>query len=240
MTDKNKDSHKTFSELLDSGEIFTEKLVLILQGNAFHGALPIDGSNKLRYRGNRVTPIVPLKSLILRHLEPREIAESVSFEQIGTEIRVYFNPPPSVMDDKEQTGGIKSYDYKKGDMIVHMTVPLLEIWPDFVCPDWKIYFSYFSNIGKGNTFHALPFTKNKGELEKTEFKNGLGRIEREIVKSDHFPGAYECKTYWVNSSKRLVTGDAGILLLEKPGKREHLRKKFNIGVNFGRRRSRYV
>ena len=60
MTDKNKDSHKTFSELLDSGEIFTEKLVLILQGNAFHGALPIDGSNKLRYRGNRVTPIVPL------------------------------------------------------------------------------------------------------------------------------------------------------------------------------------
>ncbi|MGD2087168.1 MAG: hypothetical protein PVH61_13375 [Candidatus Aminicenantes bacterium] len=233
MTDKNKDSYQTFSELLDSGEIFTGKLVLILQGNAFHGALPIDGSNRLRYRGQKVTPIVPLKSLILRHLEPREIAEAVSFEQIGTEIRVYFNPPPSIMDDKEQAGDMKSYDYKKGDMIVHMAVPLLEIWPDFVSPDWEIYFSYFSNIDKGKTFYVLPFTKNSGELVKTEFKNGLGKIEREIVQLDHFPEAYECKTYWTNSSKQLVSGDAGILLLKKPGKRKRLRKKFNIGVNFG-------
>ena len=233
MSDKNNASNKTFSELLDSGELFTEKLVLILQGNAFGGTLPIDGSNNLHYRSQQVTPIIPLKSLILNHLEPYEIAGAVWFEQIGTEIRVYFNPPSSVMHGKEQTRCMKSYNFKKGDMVVHMTVPLLEIWPDFVCPDWKIYFSYYSNIGKGNTFYALPFIKNSGELEKTEFKIGLGRIEREIVKSDHFPGAYECKTYWTNSSKRLVTGDAGILLLKQPEEREQLIKKFNIGVNFG-------
>lgn len=237
MSEKNSGSNKDLPEHLDSNELFTEKLVLILQGNAFPRTLPIEGSNKLQYRGQQVTPLVPLKNWILSHLEPREIAGALCFEQIGTEVRVYFNTPSSFFQGKKQPGGMKSYNFKKSDMIVHMTAPHLEIWPDFVDPDWKIYFSYFSNIGRGDTFYARPITKNSSEMEKTEFnnglKNGLGKLEKEIVKSDHFPEAYECKTCWNNSSKRMVTRDAGILLLKKPEARSLLRKKFNIGINFG-------
>jgi hypothetical protein len=219
-------------------DFFSEKLLLIQQRDAFPGTLPIDGSNKLLYRNQLVTPIVPISDLLLKYLEPRDIANRMRYEQIGSdEIRVYLNLPLSGINGRK--GGEdfifnKSYSFKKGDIIVQRAVPILELWPDFVSTSWKIYFSYFSSTDKDKVFYATPINHQDTKAwEKKEFRNKAEQTIKEIIRMDHFPEAYECKTYWIDQNKRLIANDAGILLLKKPKEVKPVGKTFNLGVDFG-------
>jgi hypothetical protein len=219
-------------------DFFTEKLVLVQQKNAFPGMLPISGIDGLNFRKRQVTPIIPINDLILKYLNPQDIANRMRFEQIGgEEIRVYLNLPLTGISGSKKGEDFlirKSYNFKKGDIIVQTVVPILEIWPNFVSPKWNIYYSYFSTTGEDKVIYASPFKQNDEKWEIQEFKSKSGKTEKEIIKMDRFPEAYECKSYWLDANKRLTATYAGLLLLQKPESIPPIPEKTtNIGIDFG-------
>ncbi|MGD2087162.1 MAG: tetratricopeptide repeat protein [Candidatus Aminicenantes bacterium] len=219
-------------------DFFTEKLVLIKQKNAFPGTIKIKGSENLFFRGGAVTPVIPLTGFIIDYLDPYDLADRVRFEQLEDEFIVYLYLPLTGPDSIGKGFVIsRSYSFKKGDIIVQMAVPILEIWPDFILPNWKIYYSYFSTSGRENVIYASPFKQVDEKWDNREVKNKSGNIEREIIQMDHFPEAFECRTYLLETNKRLIAIEVGILLLERPEEIKPLGKTFNIAVDFGTSRT---
>jgi len=213
-------------------EFFTQKLILVKQKDACPGAMQPAGVENLSFKGESVTPIIPLTDLILPYLGSVEIANSLSFEGFGNEdeFKVTFNIPLSGPFGKEELFKIsKTYRAKEGEVETVMSVPFMEVWPDFIAPDWKAYYTYFSTSGE-KTFYAFPLES----IEKRSFPVNKDLVEREVHNLDHFPDILKCKYYQVDPrNKRPVLYDVGILLVQKPEALQAKDKSFNIGVDFG-------
>ncbi|MCK5059030.1 MAG: hypothetical protein KAT34_20450, partial [Candidatus Aminicenantes bacterium] len=232
------DTHLEKAKWCTPDDFFTDKLVLVQQKNAFPGMLAIDGIDNLNYRKQQVSPVVPITDLILNYLKPEEIANRMRFEQIGEEeIRVYLNIPLAGIEGNERGEDFlirKTYNIRGGDIVIQSAVPIIDVWPNFVTPNWKIYYSYFSTSGKDKVIYATPFKQNDEKWKTRKIKEKAGKTQIEILEMDRFPEAFECKTHWLDSNRRLTAGDAGMLLLQKPEEKVTVpAKTSNIGVDFG-------
>ena len=212
-------------------EFFTDKLVLIKQRNALPGVLDIDGVEELFYQDEKVTPIVPLTSLILPYLDTEDIANRLRFERKENEFTVYFNIPlggtPTDSKDFEIS---KTFNTKKGEVEVLNSTPILDIWPDFESPHWKAYYTYFSSTGT-KTFYATPNFENKSQRA---FIDNSGEVKREINFLSEFPRIFDCKIYRIDpKNKRPQPHNVGIILINSPSQLSNKLKSFKIGIDFG-------
>ena len=82
-------------QLREPKDLFTEKLFVIDQQNAFHAALSPDGSDRLDFQGGPVTPILPLTDDLLSYLDVNDLHRRITFEETGhlyrREITTHFN-----------------------------------------------------------------------------------------------------------------------------------------------------
>lgn len=212
-------------------DFFTEKLVLIKQKNALPESIKIEGSDKLSFQDVSVTPIVPLTGLILPYLNVDDISNRLRFEQMGDEFKITLQLP------LVGTGGIakdfavsKTYRTKENEVESLMTVPVLLTWPNFISPQWKAYYTYFS-IPEEKTFYASPL--NARSIQN-KFHENKDMIQREINYLDHYPELFECKLYRIDPrNKKQVPYNVGIIIVKAPMTLPSLGKQLKIGVDFG-------
>ncbi|MCI0470373.1 MAG: hypothetical protein L0Y73_01810 [Candidatus Aminicenantes bacterium] len=211
-------------------EFFTQKLILVKQKDACPGARQPAGIAELFYQDVPVTPIIPLTGLILPYLEAEDIANRLRFDKMEDEFKVTFNIPLA------GTGGMgkdfeisKTYHAKEDEVETVMTVPITEVWPDFIAPGWKAYYTYFSTTGE-KTFYASPLES----IDKRSFPVNKELVEREVHNLDHFPEILKCKYFQIDPrNNKPVFYDVGILLVRKPESLQAKGKSFNIGIDFG-------
>lgn len=128
-------------------DFFTDTLVVIQQGGALPGAIQIEGQN-----GNpNETPLLPVKPELADFLPAVELARRASFHMLGNGIRVSIQLPLAAGRNYEIS---KTYG---ADAITRTLVPpVLEVYPDFSHPNWRLYYTFWCNGGDPNAFRAEP------------------------------------------------------------------------------------
>ncbi len=226
-------THLEDSEWCNVEDFFTEKLFVIEGKNAFPGTMDSDGCDELTFQDSPVTPIVPLSDILLKYLKTDDIARRVRFEQLKDKIKVFLYLPLTGPDGNGKDFIIcKEFGTKGNDIVVLRDVPDLEVWPNFIIPDWNIYYSYFSATGERGIY-AEPYPPNI-ITDSREFRNKRDVVERKFHQMNHFPEAFMCKCRLSDSRNRqFLQHDAGVLLLNKPMSKHKQSTSFKLGVDFG-------
>ena len=215
-------------------DFFTEKFFVIAQQEALPGEIKgIKGADNLKFQGDVITPIIPLNPEILDYLSRNDLYQRIRFESTTNGFKVYLRLPLSGNGGKSREFEIEhEYRIGNGDVVKFDNLPILEIWPNFETPSWKVYYTYYDTLGHQNTFYAKPKILEEPLNEANSFKNqkntevkinitgntknsrsfeNRGVLEREITCTETFPEALTCKAMVTNN---LVT--AGIILLSPP------------------------
>ena len=206
-------------------EYFTEKLFVIPQADAFlkqndQNVLLPGGSDTLKdVDGKSVTPILPIARELLNDFSVDELSQRVRFETTPAGIKVSLRlPSPDGGPDlsinrvyvNQKDGDAPIFD--KHEIVEIPNLPVLEIWPNFRTPDWKVYYTYF-NKAQQDTFYASPFPAD-GTPEDIK-----------ITKTSAFPEMMICK---------YKNEDAGFLFIKTPPETvPDAAKTWNVGIDFG-------
>ena len=232
-------------------EYFTDKLFVIQQENALcgtskHQIHPSTFSSKdslVDPNGNFVTPILPIKDNLLADLNISDLNQRISFEQLKDGIKVSLQVPLSNTDEEnEELETSREYKYvsdtgrdllfKNWEIVEIPALPILEIWPNFKAPNWKVYYTYFSRGRGDDTFYAkpLPTANEQGNDSRQLLESTTGNIEKEITKTSHFPEVMLCQ-YKASGSSKLE--DAGVLLIPSPESPIIDGSIWTVGIDFG-------
>ena len=209
-------------------EYFTEKLFVIPRADAFHKQnVPLaTGGDKLKnVDGESVTPILPIAKELLNDFSVDGLSQRITFETTPDGIKVSLRlPSPDTGPDfsvsrvyvNQKDGEAPIFDRHK--IVEIPNLPVLEIWPNFRTPDWKVYYTYF-NKAQQDTFYAEPFP-TAGSPE-----------DMKITKTSDFPEAMICKYKDPNASK---PEDAGFLFIKVPPLTvSDGIETWNVGIDFG-------
>lgn len=208
---------------------FTNKFFVIKQENALPGAIGgINGFRDLRFKGETITPILPITEELLEYFDYSDIAERVFLENTNDGLRVKLLLTLSGNDKETNYEVKKEYKISEGQVIKISNLPILEVWPNFSTPSWKAYYSYYDLVGQENSFYAKPIITNPG-MEVLSEKTLHGKeIEREITYTDSFPRAFQCATK-IGSDPY----PAGIILLKEPIAAKSKSETWKMGIDFG-------
>ena len=199
-------------------EYFTEKLFVIPRADAFHKqnvSLPAGGDTLKK----SVTPILPIAKELLNDFGVDGLSPRITFATIPDGIKVSLQlPSPDGGPDfsvsrvyvNQKDGEAPIFDKHK--IVEIPNLPVLEIWPNFRTPDWKVYYTYFNGKGQ-ETFYAVPFHTD-GVPEDVK-----------ITKTSAFPEVMICK---------YKSEDAGFLFIKAPPVTVPVAAKtWNVGIDFG-------
>ena len=203
-------------------EYFTEKLFVIPRADAFHKQnVPLaTGGDKLKnVDGESVTPILPIAKELLNDFSVDGLSQRITFETTPDGIKVSLQLPSadggpgfsvSRVYVNQKDGEALIFDKYK--IVEIPNLPVLEIWPNFRTPGWKVYYTYF-NKAQQDTFYVEPFPTD-GSPEDIK-----------ITKTSAFPEAMICK---------YKSEDAGFLFIKAPPVTvPDDAKTWNIGIDFG-------
>ncbi len=203
-------------------EYFTEKLFVIPRADAFlkQNVLLPTGSDTLP-----VTPILPIAKELLNDFSVDELSQRITLQTTPAGIKVDLKLPASgggpddtfsrvYVNQKDDDAAI----FDKHEIVEIPNLPVLEIWPNFRTPDWKVYYTYF-NKAQQDTFYVEPFP-TAGSPEDVK-----------ITKTSAFPEAMICK---YKDPKVSNPEDAGFLFIKAPPVTVHdAAKTWNVGIDFG-------
>ena len=211
-------------EWKDSQNLFLEEFRFVDKKDALPGAFLPQGT-KLIFQGQSITPLIPLKPILLHYFTPEDLIAKVELAQInssdGPQVRVILDLPLSELkDDPRQPKNYqiyKNYPIKEENALPE--VPILEIWPNFRAEGWHSYYAFYYDAEFGeDTFQVyLPEAK-----ERHPFVNGRGAYQ--IDRLEKFPSFIECQ----DSSGNCI----GLILLKTP-EEIRLQDRWKIGVDFG-------
>lgn len=204
-------------------EYFTEKLFVIPRSDAFlkqNVLFPAGGDTLKDVDGKSVTPILPIAKELLNDFSVDELSKRIKFETTPDGIQVSLQlPSPDggtdfaisrVYVNQKDDGDSPIFDKHK--IVEIPNLPVLEIWPNFRTPGWKVYYTYF-NEAQQDTFYVEPFPAD-GSPE-----------DMKITKTSAFPEAMICK---------YKSEDAGFLFIKAPTETvPDAAKTWNVGIDFG-------
>ena len=203
-------------------EYFTEKLFVIPRSDAFlkQNVLLPTGSDTLKdVDGNSVTPILPIAKELLNDFSVNELRQRITLQTTSAGIKVDLKLPASgggpddtfsrvYVNQKDDDAAI----FDKHEIVEIPNLPVLEIWPNFRTPDWKVYYTYFNRKGQ-DTFYAVPF-----------HTDGVPK-DMKITKTSAFPETMICK---------YKNEDSGFLFIKTPPVIvPEAAKTWNVGIDFG-------
>lgn len=190
-------------------DIFTEKLFVIGQKDAFPGAK----SASLEYKGRDLSPIMPIKIDALQNIVFEDLYnEGIKFEQNDDTITVKL----ICKDVNGMKINIeKKFDFRN-DVTILDSVPVIEIWPNFIAKGWKAYYTFiFSPDGSFQSQLDVKIITSETQIGDDKIK---------IIQTKSFPKIILC------SFKKK---EAGILLLSNPNIITILDKYGKIGIDLG-------
>ena len=204
-------------------EYFTEKLFVIPRPDAFlkqNVLFPAGGDTLKDVDGKSVTPILPIAKELLNDFSVDELSKRIKFETTPGGIQVSLQLPSHdggpdfaisrVYVNQKDDGDAPIFDKHK--IVEIPNLPVLEIWPNFRTPGWKVYYTYF-NKAQQDTFYVEPFPTD-GNPE-----------DMKITKTSAFPDVMMCK---------YESEDAGFLFIKAPTETvSDTAKTWNIGIDFG-------
>ena len=202
-------------------EYFTEKLFVIPRADAFkqNVLLPTGGDALKDVDGESVTPILPIAKELLSDFSVDELGQRITFKTtpVGIEVSLQLPSPDGGPDFSifrvyvnQKDGDAPIFDKHK--IVEIPNLPVLEIWPNFRTPGWKVYYTYFNGKGQ-NTFYAAPFHTDGGPEDV------------KITKTSAFPEMMICK---------YKNEDAGFLFIKAPPETiPDAAKTWNVGIDFG-------
>ena len=182
--------------------------------------MPTGGDALKDVDGKSVTPILPIAKELLSDFSVDELGQRITFKTtpVGIEVSLQLPSPDGGPDFSifrvyvnQKDGDAPIFD--KHEIVEIPNLPVLEIWPNFRTPDWKVYYTYFN--GKGlNTFLCRFLFHTGGMLEDVK-----------ITKTSAFPEMMICK---------YKNEDAGFLFIKAPPETvPDAAKTWNVGIDFG-------
>lgn len=220
-------------------EFFQEKMVLLPSANVFCNSFNSDKTTIL----NKYTAVLPIKPELAEIFSPSDLHNRISTAYATdnngnvTTVTLTFDFPLSGIN-----GNNIAYHFKKvysAENLIKpdtIDVPVVEIWPDFICDSWNTYYLHYSNAlsetadsvksKKGNFCFFAPWSSGRNftaNMPTDEFANIF------TAKLDCFPEALTC-TYVSNGTKT----EAGMVFLKMPDKIiPQAALNWKIGIDFG-------
>ena len=203
-------------------DFFTDRFVLIREANAFPGAKRIPGSDSITSQGKGASPILPLRKEILDYLSSSDLYKRVKYSQNSEGISLSITFPLAGGEFEFN----KSYEKESIVVLEASSLPVFEVWPDFVSDGWKEYYVFSGGIERPNGIRILPII-SLGSKSATDRLEDL-MVKLDLTKSETFPTAAS-----VFLDESLI--HSGLLLLSDPRKitETERKKSFRIGVDFG-------
>ena len=205
-------------------DLFTERLFLISRKNAFQDTLSPPGSNTLEFQGESVSPILPIRDVLLNYLDVNDLNQRISLEENDTGIVVTLRLTLTGINEQPRPFEIsKEFTIQDGGVVLIDFAPILEIWPNFNRSHWNAYYTYFTNYEQ-NTFYAKPWVTGDEIPNSRSHRNRNNSIETEITKTSRLPEAIRTEYEGV---------EAGLLLISVPEVQPSGDSTWTVGVDFG-------
>lgn len=216
---------------IEAKNLLLPELGFIDVEDALPGAFLPDNTGQLIFKGQSITPLLPLNSMLLDYFTPEDIMRRIQFSPMngadGPVIRVSFDLPLSGMnnDDKNPQNYRIYKDYPITEENGLTQVPVLEIWPNFQAVGWKEYYAFYYDMNflaspnaNDRTFQiTLPDAK-----EPHKFQEGQGSYQ--LTRLESFPSHILCE----DNARNYV----GLILLKTPTPIP-LSGSWKVGIDFG-------
>ncbi|MEM7590053.1 MAG: hypothetical protein AAF383_00760 [Cyanobacteria bacterium P01_A01_bin.83] len=206
-------------------DLFLPELKFIDLENALPGALLPEVNEPLVFNSQRITPLIPLNSLLLDYLTPKDFVKRLKFQTLktadGIKIRVILDLPLSGVkkdQDYENYRLSKDYDLKEENSLGDQ-LPVLQIWPHFRSENWQQYYIfYYDGELAEQTFQVTCPEANYAH----RFQEGFSTFQ--MYRLETFPEYLVCNDF--NHEQ------VGLIICE-PVPVVRPNKSWQIGVDFG-------
>ncbi len=176
--------------------------------NAIPGGLMPEATQPIVFAEERITPLIPLTSLLLEYFTPEDLVSYLEFRPIsGDEPQVEVS---LALPLASKSGSSEARVYRLTRLYLLRqdnalaVPPVLELWPNFRAPNWKVYYAFFFDLAAGD----LTFYVRLPDGVETENFNDDQNGNYSFTQLEAFPSFVEC----LNSSNRAI----GLILLEQP------------------------
>jgi hypothetical protein len=203
---------------LEPKDLFLSELTFIIGENALPGGSLPQSNQALNFKGDKVTPLLPINPILLEYFTPAEIVSKLRFHQDGNSPNVRLTLTLYLTGTKGKPEPHQLFiDYRLEEQNSVTTTPILEIWPHFNIPEWTEYYALYSGEMDSNSFQvSFSQAREQNEFESQSF-------QYITTKFDSFPSHIDC-----NSENRTI----GVILLDVP-KQTRLTETWKVGVDFG-------
>lgn len=211
---------------LPSQDLFLPDFKFIDQEGILPGALLPDGSQSLVFKGQNITPLIPVNPILLNYFNPEDLAKKIIKFQLvkdsgGTSlVKVTLTLPLyGVKGGKAPQNFYITKEYPLLEENLISEVPVLEIWPNFRAEGWKEYYGFYYDAALGEDTFQVSFPAAKNTHSFTE-----GQGAYQVVNFEEFPAFIDCKDIYKNT--------IGLILLATP-EQIKLDGDWVVGVDFG-------
>ncbi|MDJ0716936.1 MAG: hypothetical protein QNJ54_22420 [Prochloraceae cyanobacterium] len=216
---------------IETKDLFLPEFSFIDLEDALPGAFLPDKAQFLVFKGQNITPLLPLNPLLLDYFTPEDLISKIKLTPLngsdGPLVRVTLHLPLSGIKNDERNPQnfsiFKDYPIKEENALTE--VPVLELWPHFRIKGWREYYGFYydnqvlaSTRPGDKTFQiSLPEAKEPHIFQ-------VDRGSYQITRLEEFPAFINCQ----DKSRNLI----GLILLKTPEQLE-LTASWKVGVDFG-------
>ena len=208
---------------IESKDLFLPKLTFIDIEDALPGAYLPEETQPLIFNKRRITPLLPLNSILLEYFTPEDLISRIGITPLnssdGSFVRIELDLPLSGINNQAQNYRVyKDYLLKEENALAD-GVPILEVWLNFQAEGWQEYYGFYYDAGLKEDTFSVSFPQAK---EPHVFQQGRGNYQ--LTRLDRYPSHILCQ-----SQNRQPFG----LILLKTPPRIDLTGDWRVGVDFG-------
>lgn len=203
-----------------SDYFFTPKLLLVDENtDAFPGAVAVNGQQAVA-GAHRGTPVLPIKSELFRYLTPNQVVNNCRYTADSRSITVHLTLP--------LRGGECTVrrTYIDPEIVRLPRIPVVEVWPNFTSPHWRLYFTFWDRVASEQTFYAVPVAPG-GIQDRCAELDSRGNREREVCQLTSPPEYFVCRLLGQERE------EMGVLVVSLERGQDPTGDTFRIGVDFG-------
>jgi hypothetical protein len=222
-----KEGRITWSQVrwIESKDLFLPEFTFVDLEEALPGAFPAPETQPITFKGQRITPLLPINPILLDYFTPEDLMRRLQLAPIngseGPIVRVMLDLPLSgIKGDEAQPQNYRVFkDYLIKEENALPEVPVLEVWPHLKAKDWHEYYAFFYDGEYGEqTFQVYFPNATRPHL----FQEGRGAYQ--ITHLQDFPAYVQCQD--------AARNPIGLILLRTPEETKLL-ADWKVGVDFG-------